>query len=351
MKNKLSLIFTAISLFLISCSEDNSPIDVPQPEGAVLAANVGGPAEPNQVWVDLDTQQMKTSRRDDWDFGFSCTDDFYVILNNSIMMAAGKIDATNIDLVTTADVAAMKPLVAVGTFEADNTQYVDAISGIYSAHTAIEPISNVDTENKVYLINMGYSVYNGSDTNLNSAGNPRGWKKVRILREGNQKYKIQYADISSSTHQEYIVEKNSNYLFTFLSLANGVRDIQPQKDNWDLCFTVFTNENVGYGTYIFADFVTTNVLNNTGAYMVSTAEVGSYDDFTKNKIDYTKFVYNDQRIIGSSWRQTYGGASVFNDRFYIIKDHLGTVYKLKFLTMTNTENLRGYPSFEYDVLF
>ncbi|MDR1876841.1 MAG: HmuY family protein, partial [Flavobacteriaceae bacterium] len=197
----------------------------------------------------------------------------------------------------------------------------------------------------------GYSVYTGSSTSLIVAGDSRGWKKVRILRNGTDGYKIQYADISDTTHQEITVGKNSAYHFTFLSLEKGIADVQPPKDNWDLCFTVFVNENVGYGTYTFADFVNINIMNNTGAYQVLTSEVGSYEDFTKDMVDHSKFIYDDHRAIGSNWRQTAGGVTVFTDRFYILKDNLGTLYKIKFLKMTNNENLRGYPEFEYNPLF
>ncbi|MDR1876910.1 MAG: HmuY family protein, partial [Flavobacteriaceae bacterium] len=156
---------SSIGLFLLfaSCSEDDSPISVPQPTGAILNPTVGGPAEPNQVWVDLDAEsaalKMKETQRDSWDFGFYCGDEFRVIINNSIMMAAGKIESTDIDAVTEADVATLKLQVVVGNFQAENTQYVDDIKGNYLNRTAIDEISAADEDNKVYLVNMGYSVY------------------------------------------------------------------------------------------------------------------------------------------------------------------------------------------------
>ncbi|MDR2121934.1 MAG: hypothetical protein LBP34_02300 [Flavobacteriaceae bacterium] len=355
MKNKL-IIITGILLFtLIGCNEDNTPIDVPQPSGAVLNAPVGGPAEPNQVWVDLDLKNIKVNQRDAWDFGFYNGDEFVVVLNTSILMAAGKTEFTDIDKVTESDVTSLKSLVGVGTFQPGNMVYVDDIKGNYQERTAIEKISSNDDENKVYLVNMGHFVYTGSSTDLMSVGDSRGWKKIRVLRNGTGGYKIQYADISDTTHQEISINKGSaDYDFTFLSLTKGIADIQPPKNQWDLCFTVFVNETkmgTDYTTYTYADFITINSMNNTGAYQVMIpGDTESYDSFTKDNVDYSKFIYDDQRVIGGNWRTTPGGAKVYTDRFYVLKDNLGTLYKIRFLNMTNSQGHRGYPQFEYDVL-
>lgn len=342
--------YLLLFILFIGCDTDDDPIVVPQPSGAVLVPNVGGPAEPNQVWIDLDMKTMKVSQRDSWDLGFYCGDEFRVILNNSILMAAGKTNFTDIDAVTEASVASLKPSVVIGNFQADNVQYVDDIKGNYLNRTAIDKISSYDSDNKVYLVNMGYYVYKGNDTSLHSTGEFRGWKKIRILRYKNDQYKIQYANLSDTTHKEFIIDKNANYLFNFFSMEEGIKNIQPPKDNWDLCFTVFTNENIGYGTYAFTDFVTTNILNKTGAYQVSVTPTVTYENFTKDMVEPSKFIYDDQRIIGATWRTTYAGATVYTDRFYVVKDNLGTLYKVRFLKMTDNKGHRGYPEFEYKPL-
>lgn len=336
-------------ILLLNCKEDDSPIVVPQP-GATLDVPVGGPTEPNQVWVDLDQNRMNVNQRDCWDFGFYGGDKFRVILNNSTLMAAGKLNSTSIDEVKESDIASMKSVVTVGNFQADNVQYVDDIMGNYLERTAIDEISEKDEENHVYLVNMGYSVFSGNTNDLTVVGKHRGWKKIRVLRNDSNSYKIQFADINDTTHHEMIVKKDKEYHFSYLSLSTGIVKVQPAKNLWDLCFTVFINENKGHGTYTFSDFVTINTMNNTGAYQANISDVGSYEDFAKEKVDYTKFVYNDHRVIGSSWRTTYGGAKVFTDRFYVLKDSKGNLFKLKFLNMTDKDGRRGYPKFEYKLL-
>lgn len=349
MKNTLIIFILSFALFS-SCSEDNSPIDVPQPSGAILDLNVGGPSEPNQVWVALDVKNMKVTPRNAWDFGFYCGNEFRVIINTSLQMAAGKLDVTDIDSVSETDVASLKPIIAIGTSQTDNINYVDDVKGNYLQRTAIDAVNQNNDENKVYLINMGYDLYYGSSTSLNIKGEHRGWKKIRILRNGTNGYKIQYANLSDTTHEEFVINKKADYDFNFLSLEKGIADVQPPKTDWDLCYTVFVNEIPGHGTYSYSDFITTNMMNNVSVYMASVSEVGSYDAFERKNVDYTKFITDDQRVIGASWRTTFGGATAYTDRFYILKDHVGTLYKIRFIKLTDSNNNRGYPQFEFDVL-
>ncbi|WP_449399547.1 HmuY family protein [Chryseobacterium wanjuense] len=122
-----------------------------------------------------------------------------------------------------------------------------------------------------------------------------------------------------------------------------------------MCFTVFTNIISGAGSYIYADFVTTNNVAGVGAYQVlvtSGSGVEAYNNFKTSDIDQSKFIYNDQRVIGANWRNPVGtnGLEVYGDRFYIIKDAEGYYFKLRFTRLTSTSGERGRPQFEYKPL-
>lgn len=365
---KTALIFSIIiHVFLQSCISDNEdPIYVAPVEGAIVEPNVGGPAEPHQVWIDLsdtdsDGQPLQTvTTRTKWDFGFYCGDQFKVILNNSIMMAAGIIEgAEDIDAVRNKDVTSLKKKVLVANFDPENLQYVDNVQGQITGHTAIAEVSEKDAANPVYLVNMGYDLYANPDEikvgSVATAGASRGWKKVQVIREGDS-YIIRYANLNDDTHKELKVEKNKSYNFTFISLdTDSVVSIQPEKKKWDLCFTVFTNEIEGASTYIYSDFVVNNILSGAAAYEVqvsSGSALEAYNKFTLQDVDESRFMYDDQRAIGSNWRNPVGtnGLELYGDRFYILKDPDGLYFKLKFNRMTSVSGLRGYPEFEYKPL-
>lgn len=360
---RYSLIILLAMLSLTSCiREDNTPVKIPPMTGAIVSPEVGGASQPNQVWVNLSDNSSKITQRDSWDLGFYSGEEFRVILNSSIMMAVGKIEnATNIDAVTPEMVEQLQKKVVVADFT-DNGIYIDDPKGNYLTQTTgIAPISANDAENGVYLLNMGRKLYEGTTrpgSVYTASSENRGWKKIRILRHNNG-YKIQYANLEDTTHQEMIIEKNPNYNFSFLNMEKkSLVDIQPEKTQWDLCFTVLTNlTDAGsyYTSYIFADMVLINTLGGVQAYEVRTdAGQGetSYNKFTKADIDVSKFVKDDQRIIGSNWRTATGnnGPEVFSDRFYVLKNAEGFYYKIRFIKMLNDEGYRGHPQFEYKPL-
>lgn len=364
------LFILSFVICLQSClAADDDPVSVPPITGQILDPDLGGAKQGNQVWVDLSEpkdRSMTSNLRTDWDLGFYSGDEFRVVINGSIIMAAGKIpDATDIDAITSAQVASLQNEVMVGSFLASNLQYVDNPNGMFLTQTtSIAPINANDRDNPVYLINMGRDIYNGTITpgSAITGGNERGWYLLQITR-ANTGYKLKYRDLSSANpHMEYILTKNSDYALNFFSLKNGKEvTIQPKRKNWDIGFTVFTNEvfyspGVSAGSYVYADFVISNITDGVGAYQVNipagTNADQYYNNFKTSDIDASKFIFNDQRAIGDHWRTVTGsnGAQVYGDRFYIIKDAEGFFFKLRFNKMMNDKGERGYPQFEYEIL-
>lgn len=346
-------------LFLTSCSSDDTasgPIDVVI-EGATVSPEVGGPNQPNQVYVDLSSNTSKAVKRDSWDLGFYAGSEFRVILNGSIYMAAAKLSATDIDAVTSSspEVVELQPKVAVGTFEAASSAYIDAPTGELS-QTAISEISASDVENQVYLLNLGDKVgtQKPATGSTEVSGESRGWMKVRILRKDNQ-YVLQYADLDATSHKEVTISKNEAYHFTFFSFdSEKVVNVEPEKKNWDLNFTVFSNIIPGNGAYGYSDFVVNNTKSNVHAYLINgeADEAINYDNFKRMDVDASQF-NEDQRSIGSTWRKGGGPdtlPSLNENLFYVVKDTEGNLYKLKFLAMTNEAGERGYPKFVYALL-
>lgn len=359
MKKSLVLLSFVFVAFASCSSDDDTKKETPVAE-AVIQATLGGPNQQNQVFVDLSTTEQTTAIRDSWDLGFSTGTEFRVIINGSTKMAVKKLETTNIDEVQEADAS-----VAVGFSTLSTLGYVDNPTGILSGAgngegTAIAEISSNDADNKVYLVNLGYAV--GTTTpNVGTVamdGDARGWKKIRIIRNGT-KYELQYADLNATTHQTVTVSKDDDFNFVFVSLNNGQKvTVQPKKEKWDLCFTGFTNYFPYMGsniTYFYSDFVASNMRGGTKIYQIvstSAERDQAFTNFTLANVQEAEFTTSatDQRIIGANWRNGGGptsSPSVKDDRFYIVKDVAGNIFKLKFLALTNDAGVRGYPAFEY----
>lgn len=323
--------------------------------GGTETPQIGGPNEQHQVYFDLSTGAYQSVLRDSWDLGFYAGDDFRVILNGSIYMAAKGLEIYDIDAITEAQIPnAYFSEVAIGTFNPDNDEYVDDPSGNI-AGTAIQEIQVTPEENQVYLVNLGFEVSNTTPNNgsVAVAGDARGWRKIRIIRQDGG-YLLQYAKLNETTHQQIFVPKTPEYNFNHFSFnTESLVQVQPPKENWDLCFTVFTNvitDNNGNpaGSYGFSDFVINNVLAGAKAFMLRTTDGYSYDDYVLNEEEANLLLSDDQRVIGGNWRDVFN--SVYENRFFVLKDTEGNWYKIKFLALKNEEGERGHPKFVYQLL-
>jgi hypothetical protein len=325
--------------------------------GTALAPEVGGANQPNQVYIDLSSGAITKAVRTSWDLGFYSGSDFRIVLNSTVKMSAKQLTSTNIDEVQVAD-----DMMVIGA--GASVSQIDDVTGDV-LKTAIAAVSATDSENKVYLINLGSNpaaVAPAIGSDGSATGTSRGWKKIRILRSGND-YKLQYADIDATTHSEVIISKNAAFNFTFFSLLDKKTvSVEPQKAQWDINFTTFTNTTQGQAgltPYHYADYVLNNLKGGAKAYQVAVSDVVTYDNFTLRNVDTAKFT-EDQRNIGSNWRSTTNGVdangypkagfSLKTDRFFVVKDPAGNVYKLKFTGGASETGERGFPKFQYAIL-
>lgn len=309
-------------------------------QGSSSVINGGGALFPNKVFIDLSANRATAVNRNNWDLGFYCGgDDFRVILNSSSAMMAKQLAKTDITQVSTADTVGLSTLVAFSLYSPTAAQlpFIDYPNGDLT-RTAIAAVSEDPAQNKVYIVNRG-----------TAPGNPapaRGWKKIRVLREGNG-YKIQYADLSSTTFQEMVIPKEDAYHFTFLSFESGRLKVDPEKKKWDLAWTYFSNvSNFGAGEvpYLFQDIV----LLNRGVQAVRVmSSVKSFDAF--GEVDLAGLTFSSsQTAIGADWRSGGGPGSapaVRTDRYYIVKDPGNNYYKVRFTALTQNGE-RGYPAYE-----
>lgn len=317
--------------------------------GGVVEPNIGGPNEPNIVFFDLSSSTATEVQRDSWDLSFYSGEENRVAINGSIYMAAGIINETDLSAVNSQTVANYQSEVTIGTFDPANENYIDAPNGLIS-QTAIAEISANDHDNKVYLINMGYEVGNAPAPNgsVNVIGDARGWKKIRILKKENG-YILRYADLDDATYQEVEIDKDPEYNFVHYNMiTHQTVSVEPKKDQWDIAFTVFTNINEGAGSYGFSDFVIHNLKAGVQAYALDANDNLDYQNFTKADIDESLYV-NDQRVIGASWRDVIS-KTMFDQKYYILKDLEGNYYKIKMLAFMTDDEERGHPKFEYTLL-
>lgn len=326
---------------------------------ATMTVNGGGATYPNKVFIDLSANRQTAIERTAWDLGFSSGADFRVILNSSNGAMARALDKNDLTTVTAADTASFGAQLSLSAVFAAVQQttvpdwaalamgWIDDPSGDITK-TAIAEISATASENKVYIINRG--------TGPGTPAPQRGWKKIRVVRNG-AGYTLQYADIASTTFSEINITKDAAYAFQYLSFTTGAVTVEPVVDRWDIAWTGFTNftpsgTSAGNIPYYFQDVILKN-MTGTQAVRVNTS-TKAYVDFAEADLTGLDFGTQTQTKIGSSWR--YGGGPppapapyAYDDRYYIIKDAANNYYKLRF-TNIGTAGERGKPQLEYSLI-
>lgn len=306
-----------------------------------LAGTEAGSSAANAVYLDLSSNVQTPVLRDSWDLGFYDGTDFRVTINSTNGASALMVNKTDLNAVTEKDFVADSLAVGQGQ---GKLSLVDDAAGDLSK-TVIAAVSATDADNKVYILNRK----GGSGTALPVAD----LYKIRVLRKGSG-YTLQYAKVNETTFKTLDVNKDADYNFEFVSLEKGATvDVEPAKDRWDLRWgysMYFTAAGPGVVLpYGFSDLVFINNLANVEAAEVLTT-TATYDAFADSNLAGVTFSKSADAI-GSKWRATTGTVGVKTDRFYLIKDSTGNIYKLRFVSFHPSDGgERGKPKLEYKLV-
>ncbi|MCL6267818.1 HmuY family protein [Flagellimonas myxillae] len=356
----------------------------------------GGSNMPNQVYFDFSSGVQTTVKRDTWELGLFNGTENRVYLNASLLVSAAELEGIT-DLLSVTEATSLPSPLELNTLDAMtfqpttvtvNTvsellqglpvgyfQYGDFEQGVVFTDswqgdlegTAFAEISTTADENNVYIVGLGNEIPTeaAEPGSINTTGEHRGFMKVRILSDGNN-YTIQYATLDETTaFSEVTVPKNSSYLVSGFSLTEGQSvSVEPAADAWDINFSgVFSY--YGYqGPLVagltYSDYTVHNTLGGVGLYQVTIYEkdsegvvtnfdVPSYANFGRGDVDESAFVYDNRTVIGSGWRDAFGGV-LKDDRYYVLKDSAGNYYKMMFTAYISNEGIRGNAQFTYERL-
>jgi hypothetical protein len=309
----------------------------------------------NAVYADLSANSQTAVSRKSWNLGFLSGSDFKVILNPGYQTTAAPLTKTDINTVTLADAETVTNLAHDALITDPITiPLADAWTGDLTK-TTFATVSATDSENKVYLVS-----FEGSKTPKEK------WFKVKVSRNGSG-YRVLFARIGETTIQTLDVPKNDAFNMTFVSLENNaIVSVEPPKRNWDIEWGYSTNDS-GLGTpYWTQDFILLNYIGGAEASeQVSTggvdaaaniaAATDAYNNYNEAKVSTTTFV-KTRDAIGAKWRTVAAPGAinpgVNRDRFYVVKDPSGNVYKLKFVSygVPTGNGERGRPVIEYKLV-
>lgn len=328
MKIKLYTLVILAALIATSCFKEDDKVEPHAIGDNKIGQVTMGTSYTDQVYFDLATNMfLKTNDIEAWDIGFSCgEDDWELYINTSRGMKVATSGSTDFASVTSSDGLDFDYDKPDGN--PDSTAF-----GMWYAHQGDSIISNEE----VYVINLGH--------NLNF--NPKGFGKISIKAIPNG-YKVHYAKLDGSKEQNFVVLKSDKYNLKFLNVTNGLVDIEPEKDKWTLHFT-------RYATYVVndlgvaEDYQVVGVLLNRNECSAAQDTIYNFNEITLSDTAHFNFSSALDQI-GYEWKFYDFDNSVYiivPNQNFIIKDHQGLFYKLRFIDFYSPTGEKGSPQFEY----
>lgn len=328
--NKNYWIGAACLLFTLSSCFKEKPMAAPRnlEMGQTAIIDMGADYA-DQYYYSLESNSVVSfNSRFDYDLMFECSANrFYIWLNTAKFMSVIRTDKTDISLASMADTASKNWMYELGEFSDDS----NAIGNWWATFTS-QPTS----KNEVYILNLG----------VDNDGKQLGFAKLQIHDFNGTSYSISYAEVNSQEIHSALVTKDPtrNYRYFSCSDAGRVVDgIEPDKSQWDLCFTRFSV--VFYEPY-YLPYQVTGVLNNpskVSAYLDSTYTFSDVKlaDFDANRLQTRR------DVIGYEFkRYEWGDYDTKTWYTYFIKTGEDKFYKLRFLDFKKA-GIWGYPTFEY----
>lgn len=319
-KNNWKLLLPVVLVFgFFSCKKDELPVPAPD-KGSLITSSVTMSSNYKyQIYFDLSSNSNKGSNlKSNWDLGISCANGTDIILNTSKMMYAAAIsDKTFEEISDTLGFGILK--------KSDGSTGNPTELALYNA--------------SLFIIDKG----------MNENGIHLGFFKLEIIENTVTNFKARCANINGSNEQTVDLLKDPNYNYLFVNWSNGLTtvSVEPPKEGWDIIFTQYT--------YLFHEpevtyyLVTGCLLNTYSTQAFATTDI-SFESVDLLLAQSLTFNANRDNI-GYDWK-TFNGTTyeVSSGKTYIIKDHEGYFYKLRFIDFYDDFGEKGTPTFEYQKL-
>ena len=321
MKNKL--VYTLLIFGLTSCFKEDVQIE-PHLPGDVntVQIEIGYPYL-NQVYYNCEQNKIVSANsRYDWDLAFECgANGDHIKLNTAKGMLSS--NQGNADFNTVLSATGVE-------WQWDNS----------NGDLTQTAIGNW-TEQTTYIL----------DLQSNQQGVDLGYKKIKFESVTDSTYTFTYADLDGSNLNTVEINKDQNVNFISFSFANGgeVKQIEPPKSEWDLCFTNYQN----FFTNLPIPFVITGVLSNRYAGVtIAEDTLSQFASITLSDTINYNFTTNQDEI-GYDWkiRNSADNSFTIDDRkSYLLKNQNGYYFKIRFIDFYNETGSKGYPKFDIQKL-
>lgn len=319
---------------LASCEKAENPIILPAPGNLQTMAASMGLNYDNQVYVDFKTGAQKSAPYRSYDLAFEASENgFRIYLNTGKFMFVALTGDTN--------------MVAADSTGKDWRTETDQLYDDSTAFGDYRDASGV-SKGETYIVDRGRTEHFGSAR----------WRKFKVLAVTSNYYTIRYSNYNNTGVTDFTIPKDPEYSLMYFTFDNGgtMVDVAPKKTDWDVVFTKYTYTY--YSEPVNSPFryylVTGALLNKWSGCMNeqyrkdSTQLYVPFETFDASRLSDVNFNTLAAKI-GFSWKD-YDftlGYIIIPDRFYLVRDTEGYVYKIRFYDFYDDQGNKGTAKFEY----
>jgi len=313
------LVYMVLPALLCSCERDEIPLEYVAPDTSAVSRQIEMGADYRyRVYYDIESDSvLAVHQKSDWDISFACgAGESTIRLNSSRLMSLRQVDGLTIE--------------EINTVQGDGPRY-DSGDGQETAFGdwLMQP-------GAVYLLDLG----------IDALGLPIGRHKVEVISVNESGYTIRHASLFSSDIEEVYIPKDDTRNQVHLSFSEGVKLLEPPKEQWDLLFTHYTlffefqfgQSNIYY--------LVSGVLSNP--YGVWAADLSEYDFEAIEQSDIDNAGLSPLHdVIGYDWKEFSLDESSYSilPHAFGVQSVEGNLYKLQFSNFLNAQGDRGYPTF------
>lgn len=335
------VLLSFLIIFLNSCFKEDTPVKpYERGEANFGLADIGEDYNTILYFNLNENRVVKSHYLNQFDLAFETSDSLYFItFNPAIIGGAVNLGQINFDTVLTNN------NVRDYKWVYDNYSKVTDSGAIGKWWLDNNIGGEIVSKNDVYVLNLG----------IDDVGRNVGYRKFQILRRTNEKYVIKFANLNNSNTKEFDIPIDKKYHRVTFSFKEGgkLTYSEPEANSFDLVFTRYAEY---FEEINFEPYATNGVLQNPRVcFAYADSSGASYENFTIENYN-EKQLSNYYNVLGWDWK-TYlfdlGYYTIRNDKFYVIKDYNGYIYKLRFIdfyTPKNGVSSKGNITFEYQKL-
>jgi hypothetical protein len=195
---------------------------------------------------------------------------------------------------------------------------------------------------EVHVLNMGF----------NHQGQPLGYYKFQLLHFDLNSYTFRYSRLDGTEYKRVTLQREEGkrrLMYDFFT--HSQQDIEPLRNNWDLCFTQYTDYAITDAGDTL-EYLVRGVLIDPAETSVARADDigwGNLNSATIAGLDFS----NEENKIGYDWKiysfdlQAY---ETFPEMVYVLNLGLRGYFALRFIDFYDDQGERGHVSFEIKAL-